>query len=50
MTPAFEQRLWNILHDVNRSLLEEGPILWLLLFTQMAHRIRFIMYVPLVLT
>ena len=40
MTPAFEQRLWNILHDVNSLLLEEDQFFGYF-YLQMAHRIRF---------
>lgn len=40
MIPAFEQRLWNILHDVNSLLLEEDQFFGYF-YLQMAHRIRF---------
>ena len=40
MTLAFEQRLWNILHDVNSLLLEEDQFFGYF-YLQMAHRIRF---------
>ena len=40
MTPAYEQRLWNILHDVNSLLLEEDQFFGYF-YLQMAHRIRF---------
>jgi len=40
MTAAFEQRLWNILHDVNSLLLEEDQFFGYF-YLQMAHRIRF---------
>jgi len=40
MTPTFEQRLWNILHDVNSLLLEEDQFFGYF-YLQMAHRIRF---------
>ena len=40
MTSAFEQRLWNILHDVNSLLLEEDQFFGYF-YLQMAHRIRF---------
>ena len=40
MTPVFEQRLWNILHDVNSLLLEEDQFFGYF-YLQMAHRIRF---------
>lgn len=40
MTPAFEQRLWHILHDVNSLLLEEDQFFGYF-YLQMAHRIRF---------
>ena len=40
MTPFFEQRLWNILHDVNSLLLEEDQFFGYF-YLQMAHRIRF---------
>ena len=40
MTPDFEQRLWNILHDVNSLLLEEDQFFGYF-YLQMAHRIRF---------
>ncbi len=40
MTPAFEQRLWNILRDVNSLLLEEDQFFGYF-YLQMAHRIRF---------
>lgn len=40
MTPAFEQRLWNILYDVNSLLLEEDQFFGYF-YLQMAHRIRF---------
>ena len=40
MTPAFEQRLWNILHDVNSLLLEEDQFFGYF-YLQMAHHIRF---------
>lgn len=40
MTPTYEQRLWNILHDVNSLLLEEDQFFGYF-YLQMAHRIRF---------
>ena len=40
MTPAYEQRLWHILHDVNSLLLEEDQFFGYF-YLQMAHRIRF---------
>ncbi|PQL20551.1 hypothetical protein VCHSUH04_10010 [Veillonella sp. T14073-2] len=40
MIPAFEQRLWNVLHDVNSLLLEEDQFFGYF-YLQMAHRIRF---------
>ena len=40
MTPAYEQRLWNILHDVNSLLLEEDQFFGYF-YLQMTHRIRF---------
>ena len=40
MTPIYEQRLWNILHDVNSLLLEEDQFFGYF-YLQMAHRIRF---------
>ena len=40
MTPAYEQRLWNILQDVNSLLLEEDQFFGYF-YLQMAHRIRF---------
>lgn len=40
MTRAFEQRLWNILHDVNSLLLEDDQFFGYF-YLQMAHRIRF---------
>ena len=40
MTPTYEQRLWNVLHDVNSLLLEEDQFFGYF-YLQMAHRIRF---------
>ena len=40
MTPTYEQRLWNILHNVNSLLLEEDQFFGYF-YLQMAHRIRF---------
>ena len=40
MTPVYEQRLWNILHDVNSLLLEEDQFFGYF-YLQMTHRIRF---------
>lgn len=40
MKPVYEQRLWNILHDVNSLLLEEDQFFGYF-YLQMAHRIRF---------
>ena len=40
MTPTYERRLWNILHDVNSLLLEEDQFFGYF-YLQMAHRIRF---------
>ena len=40
MTPAYEQRLWHILHEVNSLLLEEDQFFGYF-YLQMAHRIRF---------
>ena len=40
MKPTYEQRLWNILHDVNSLLLEEDQFFGYF-YLQMAHRIRF---------
>ena len=40
MTPAYEQRLWNILHDVNSLLFEEDQFFGYF-YLQMTHRIRF---------
>ena len=40
MTPTYEQRLWNILHDVNSLLLEEDQFFGYF-YLQMVHRIRF---------
>ena len=37
MTPAFEQRLWNILHDVNSLLLERTNSLVISIYKWLTH-------------